>query len=108
MDSEDKFESIFDQYFAATSGPVMVTAANVIRGATGIALAKPQFTERIVTELLKVEKAKYQTTECRNVALGHAIRSFDQFFHQIKDKEPVMELIKKQYQEKSRAIYKET
>jgi len=100
VDSENRVESIFDQYFAPIPGPVMITGANVIRGAAKIALAKPQLTERIVTELLKVEKARYQTTECRNIALGHVIKSFDQFFGQIKDKEPVIELVKKQLKNK--------
>jgi hypothetical protein len=106
VDSENRVESIFDQYFAPIPGPVMITGANVIRGAAKIALAKPQLTERIVTELLKVEKARYQTTECRNIALGHAIKSFDQFFDQIKDKEPVIELVKKQLKNKRNSTRK--
>ena len=53
-------------------------------------------TERVTRELLKVEKAKYQTDECRNIALGIAIKSFEQFFEQIEDKEAVIKLIKKQ------------
>jgi len=96
VDSEDKFEGIFDKYFAPIPGPVLITAANVIGGAARIALAKPKLTEKIGKELLKVEKAEYQTIECRNIALGHVIKSFDQFFDQIKNKEPVVELIKKQ------------
>ena len=96
VDSEGKFDKIFDKYFAPIPGPVLITAANVIGGAAKIALAKPKLTEKITKELLKVEKAEYQTTECRNIALGHAIKSFDQFFDQIEDKEPVIELVKKQ------------
>ncbi len=96
VDSENKFEKIFDKYFAPIPGPVLITAANVIGGTAKIALAKPKFTEKIAKELLKVETATYQTTECSNIALGHTIESFDRFFDQIKDKEPVVALIKKQ------------
>lgn len=96
VDSENKFEKIFDKYFAPIPGPELIPAGNVIGGAAKIALAKPQLADRITKEILKVEKAKYQTTECRNVALGHAINSFAQFFDQIEDKEPVIKLIKKQ------------
>lgn len=96
VDSKGKFEKIFDKYFAPIPGPVMITAANVIGGAAKIALAKPKLTEKITKKLLKVEKAKYQTTECRNVALGHTIRSFDQFFDQIENKQPVIRLVRKQ------------
>jgi hypothetical protein len=49
---------ILDRYFAPISGPVMVTAANIIGGAVKIARAKPALTERIVSEILKVEKVE--------------------------------------------------
>ena len=64
----------------------MATAANIVKGAAKIAVAKPELTERITEEFLKVEKANYQTEECRNITLGHTIASFEQFFGQIKDK----------------------
>jgi hypothetical protein len=95
-DSERRFEGIFDKYFAPIPGPELIPAGNVIGGAAKIALAKPELSDRIAKEILKVEKATYQTAECRNVAMGHAIKSFDLFFDQIKDKEPVINLIKKQ------------
>lgn len=96
VDTKNKFEEIFDKYFAPISGPVMITAANIVKGASKIALTKPNLTERITRELLRVENANYQTTECRNVALGHTIKSFDQFFDQIKHREPVIKFVRKQ------------
>ncbi|MHC4166133.1 MAG: hypothetical protein ACYSWQ_04180 [Planctomycetota bacterium] len=95
-DPRNKFEEIFDRYFAPIPGPVLITAASVIGAAAKIALARPEMTDRITAEILKVGHAKYQTAECRNVALGHAIKSFDQFFDQIEDKKPVLRLVKKQ------------
>lgn len=95
-DSEGKFEKIFNKYFAPIPGPKLIPAGNVIGSAAKIALAKPQLTDKIANEVLKVEKAKYQTTECRNIALGHAIKLFDRFFDQITDKEPVINLVRKQ------------
>ncbi len=74
----------------------MITASNVVKGAPKIAKSKPALTERVTRELLKVEKAKYQTDECRNIALGITIKSFEQFFDQIEDKAAVIKLIKKQ------------
>jgi len=68
VDSKGKFEKIFDKYFAPITGPVMVTAANVIKGAAKIALAKPKLTEKITRQLLKVEQAGYKTAECRTGA----------------------------------------
>ena len=96
VDKNNKIENIFDLYFSPITGPVLITAANTIKSAAEIALAKPDLTDKITNEILKVENAKYQTDECCNIALGHAIKSFDQFFEQISDKKPVIELIKRQ------------
>lgn len=96
VDSQRKFDQIFDRYFAPISGPVMITAANLIGAAARIAEARPELAGRIAAELRRVEKAEYQTPECRNIAIGHAIQSFDRFFHLIKEKEPVIRLIKRQ------------
>jgi hypothetical protein len=96
VDSDNKFEAIFDRYFAPIKGPTLIVAANIIGSAARIALSKPELTDRIVGKLLKVENAKYQTEECRNIALGQAIDSFDEFFERIGDKERVRRLVKKQ------------
>lgn len=96
VDTENKIEKIFKKYFAPIPGPTLITAANVIKGAGKIALAKPKLAERIAKELLKVEKAKYENAECRNIALGQAIKSFDSFFDQISDQGAVVKLIERQ------------
>jgi hypothetical protein len=106
VDSEKKFEKIFKKYFSSISGPVMITAANVIKSASKIALAKPELTERITMEILKVEKAKYETEECRNVAIGHSIESFAKFFDQIKDKQLVVIFVNKQTKNTRNAVRK--
>ena len=47
-------------------------------------------------EILKVEQASYRTPECRNVAIGHAIQSFDRLFGQVKQKRPVLAFVTRQ------------
>ncbi len=96
VDSENKFGRLFDRYFAPISGPVLVTAANIIKGAAQIAQVKPELIAKIVQAFLQVETAKYQNAECRNIALGQVIKSVEKFFGQIQDKEPMLALIKKQ------------
>ena len=101
VDSDKKIDKMFDEYFAPIKGPVMVTASNIIGGSVKIALAKPYLTQRITKEILKIEKAKFiyhgePSPECRNVALGHAIDSFDQFFDQIEDKAAIIKFVKRQ------------
>lgn len=74
----------------------MITAANVIRGAGKIACAKPHLADEIARALVQVERAKYETDECRNVALGHAVQVIDQFFEHLNNPRPAIEFIRRQ------------
>ena len=101
VDSGKKFDKMFKEYYAPITGQVMVTASNVIGGSVKITLAKPYLTRKITQEILKVEKAKFlhhgePSPECRNVAIGQAIDSFDRFFEQIENKDAVIRFVKKQ------------
>lgn len=92
-DNKNKFDAIFNSYFSEITGPVMITASNIIKGAAIIAKAKPYLTERITNELFKIKDAKYQTDECLNIVIGQTISSFDKFFTQIKKKKPVIDFV---------------
>ena len=106
VDTKDRFETIFRNYFTPIPGPVMITAANVIGGAARIAVARPRWADRIAREVLKVARARYQTAECRNVALGHAIEAFDQFFDLLRDRAPVVRFVKGQLKNSRHATRK--
>lgn len=106
VDSGDKIGRILDRYLAPISGPVMITAANTIGGAGKIARAKPRLADRIVRALLRVEAANYQTPECRNVALGHVVKSLDLFFEHIGDPDPVLAFVQRQLDNSRNAVKK--
>jgi hypothetical protein len=111
VDEQKKFEAIFKKYYSPISGPTMITAANIIGSSVKIALAKPELTESITKEILKVEEAKYQrhgklSPECRNVAIGHAIDSFEKFFEQIEDKKAVLTFVKRQLKNTRKQVAK--
>jgi hypothetical protein len=96
VDVEDKFAPIFDKYFAPIRGPGMITAANVIRGGARIAAAKPQLADLIAAEVLKVGRAHYQSPECRNVAIGHAVLALGDFFELLEHPAPALRFVRKQ------------
>lgn len=73
VDKRRRIDGIIGKFLAPIRGPVMITAANTIIAAAKIAKAKPLLAPKIVRAILNVEQAKYQTDECRNVAIGHAI-----------------------------------
>lgn len=106
VDADHKIEKIFDIFFSPIPGPVLITAANTIGAAANIVLAKPVLADKIAHEILKVEKAHYKTSECRNVAIGHAINTFDKIFNLIQDKEPVITFTRKQGQNTRPAVKK--
>jgi len=106
VDSDNKIGRILDRYLAPISGPVMITAANTIGGAGKIARAKPRLADRIARALLRVEAANYQTPECRNVALGHVVKSLDLFFEHIADPEPVLAFVQRQLDNNRNAVKK--
>jgi hypothetical protein len=93
VDTEDKFAAVFNKYFSPIPGPVMITAANVIQGAGRIAQAKPHLAERIANQVLKVAKARYQTPECRNVAIGHAILALRDLLPLLRRPAPVVQFV---------------
>jgi len=95
-DREGHLEKIFARFFKPIAGHEMIGAANTLAAAAHIALAKPHLADRIAREILKVERATYATPECRNVAIGHAIRSLDRFFDAVKKRRPVLEFVRRQ------------
>ena len=108
VDSEGKLEPLLDRYLRPIRGPVMITAANLIANAATIALARPDWAGRIARAVLKVERAEYQTAECRNVAIGHAIESFDRFFHllNVKEQKTVVKFVRRQLDNRRNAVRK--
>lgn len=96
VDREGKLDPVMDSYLAPISGPNLIDASNAIRGAAGMALAKPHLANMIARRILEVERASYATPECRNVVIGHAIRALDQFFTAIDDKRSVQRFIRRQ------------
>jgi len=98
VDTEKKFDAIFDRYYGFLNDEHMVTVANVVGNSGKIALAKPYLVQRITDELLKVENISttpHLTEECKRVIAEKAIKSFDLFFDNIEQKEKVISFVNK-------------
>jgi hypothetical protein len=96
VDVDDKFPPIFQRYFSPIPGPVMITAANVIQGGARIAQARPGMADRISAKILRVGAARYQTPECRNVAIGHAIVALGTILPLLRRPAAVVRFVRKQ------------
>jgi hypothetical protein len=106
VDDDNKFAAIFARYCSPIPGPVMITAANVIQGGARIAQAKRHLADRIAAEILKVVTARYQTPECRNIAIGHAILALGAILPLLRDPVPTMQFVGKQIRNRRPATRK--
>ncbi len=99
VDNEQKFDEIFDKYFSYLNDDYMVTVSNIVGNSARIAIAKPYLTQRITDRLLGIVSLKetpHLTAECKKVITQQVIKSFDQFFDEIKNKEEVLSFVEKQ------------
>jgi hypothetical protein len=96
VDGERRLDRIIDGYLSPILGPHLIDAANTIRGATAIGVAKPYLADTIAMHILEVERATYATPECRNVAIGHAISSLDRLFPIVTGKRAVQLFVSRQ------------
>jgi hypothetical protein len=77
-DTGRKLDGILDAYLGFISAGNLISAANAIQGAGKIGQHRPDLVNRIVPAILEVERATYETAECRNVAIGHALEAFQE------------------------------
>ena len=111
VDTEGKFEQIFNKYFRPIRDSVMVTAANIIGSSVKVVQFKPELADRIANEILKVEKANYlnkgtPSPECRNIAIGQAIDAFDRIYEMVEPKARIVSFIKRQKTNTRKAVAK--
>lgn len=107
IDSENKFEAVFDKYYGFLEDEYMVTVASVVGHSSKIAQAKPHLIPRMTGELLKVESIKttpHLTAECRNVIAEKTIKSFDAFFEKVDNKKEVLSFVERQFHKSRRTL----
>ncbi len=93
VDSNKRFDSIFDSYYGHLWDGKLVTAANIIGGSGRIARCRPDLANRITNELLKVDDIPLPTTECREVARGHVLASLAEYLDMVKPNQAVWDFI---------------
>ena len=96
VDVDKRFEKIFARFFGLLREGSLITAAHVVASAGKIVNAKPNLESRITKELLRVDKIKLPTEECRNILAGYIVLSFGEYFDKIQDKDDVISFVKKQ------------
>lgn len=96
VDRAHKLAPLLERFLKPIRGPQMIAAANVMEAAAVIAAAQPQLVERLLAGVLAVRRAQYETEECRQVAIGHAIQSLSRFPEPIQRKAAVLLFVRQQ------------
>jgi len=95
IDTENKFESIFNKYYNLLEDKSMINAANIAGRSGIIAKSKPHLQSKITNKLLDIDKTQH-SSECKNIIKGKAILSFNEYIGEFNDKEKIIQFIKKE------------
>jgi hypothetical protein len=106
VDTRRRLDRMLAEYLAPICGKHLIDASNTIRGATVIAMAKPHLADKIANSVMAVEHATYATPECRNVAIGHAIKSLSRLYPMVQDKNAVQDFVSRQTKNPRHAVRK--
>jgi hypothetical protein len=105
-DSENKFKKIFDKYYNLLNDSVII-AGHITANSGKIARAKPGLQADITNRLLNIDKT---TQKHKDLIKAGAIESFGEYFSESKDKERIIEFVRRQLDgesPKTRKIAKE-
>ena len=97
VDTDKKFDEIFEKYYSFLENDYMVTVANVVGNSDKIAHAKPYLIPKITNELLKMQyisTGPHMTEECKRVIAQSTIKTLDSFFDRIDQKERVLSFVR--------------
>ncbi len=96
VDTAGDVDKLTGRLFALLGAGNMITANHAITALANIARTKPEHQNRITREILKVEHYSFDTSECRNIAVGTAIVAIGSYFDQLPDKEAAVAFARRQ------------
>ncbi len=99
VDVENKFEKVFDKYFANIDGNRTMVAGQAAVNSGKIAKVKPNLQAKITNRLLNVEK----THQGKQIELikAYVIEAFKEYFEESSDKNKILDFVKAQLESKS-------
>ncbi len=98
VDTQGKFDEIFDRYYDFLGSEYMVTVANTVTNSATIVSNKPYLADKIQAELLKVENLKttsHLTAECKRVIAEKTIKTFSALIKYTQNKQALIAFAEK-------------
>jgi hypothetical protein len=94
IDTENKFEKIFEEYYNILEGNKAMTAGHLVGNSGKIAKAKPELQHKITSKLLNIDKL--HRGKQKELIKAYAIDAFDEYFIEIEDKKQIIDFVKVQ------------
>ncbi len=95
VDRDNRFQGIFEDYYAILDGKTMIPAVYVANNSGIIARAKPELEPEITRRLLNIDSTHHEAGRKDLIKAG-AIEAFDQYFDQAKDKQGIADFVRQQ------------
>jgi len=92
VDTEHRFESIFDDYYDLLDDKSVIPPSHLARNSGKIALARPRLQTRIADRLLGVHETHHRPDR-KELIKSYAIEGFDAYFEEADDKERITEFV---------------
>jgi hypothetical protein len=100
VDTESKFEKIFDRYYRLLDDKSIIPSAHVARNSGKIVKAKPELQAKITGKLLSIDGTHHKLSH-KELIKSEAIEAFDEYFGEAKDRKKIMAFVKEQLKSKS-------
>ena len=94
VDESNKTEQSIPDLIQLLHSGHLITCNHAIFALGLIAQNKPKHRKKILTELVAISNDEFESEECKNIATGKVIESFNFFLDDIKDDKPVINFIR--------------
>ena len=111
VDTEHKFESVYEHYFDLINTGSMITACNVIKNAWRYVLQHNECESDLTQRLLNTANQQYfakneLSLECKNIVMGNVIECFEHYFGISTQKEAMLNFARTQINNSRKSVAK--
>jgi hypothetical protein len=99
-DPKNRFEKIFNKYYALLDDESVIPPAHVAANSPKIAVAKPHLQTKITNRLLGIDKTHHKP-ERKDLIKSYVIEAFDELIKEAKNKKKMLQFVREQLQAKS-------
>lgn len=99
-DPKNRFEKIFNKYYALLDDKSVIPPAHVVANSAKIALAKPDLQTKITNKLLGIDKTHHDPGR-KDLIKGYVIEAFSELFEEAKNKRKMLDFVRAQLNSKS-------